>query len=52
VFLTAVAAHEILFGRAPHSSSPGNPPDWNASVDADRALEPLHHWFDTASISG
>jgi serine/threonine protein kinase len=48
VFLTAVAAHEILFGRAPHSSSPGNPPDWNASVDTDRAFEPLHHWFENA----
>jgi serine/threonine protein kinase len=48
VFLTAVAAHEILFGRAPDSSSPGNPPDWNASVDADRTFEPLHHWFENA----
>ncbi|KJC58417.1 hypothetical protein UP10_26150 [Bradyrhizobium sp. LTSPM299] len=48
VFLAAVAAHEILFGRAPDSSSPGNPPDWNASVDGDRAFEPLHHWFENA----
>jgi len=48
VFLTAVAAHEILFGRAPESSSPGNPPEWNASVDSDRAFEPLHHWFENA----
>jgi hypothetical protein len=48
VFLTAVAAHEILFGRAPDGSSPGNPPDWNASVDGDRTFEPLHHWFENA----
>jgi hypothetical protein len=48
MFLTAVAAHEILFGRAPDSSSPGNPPDWNASVDGDRAFEPLHHWLANA----
>ena len=48
VFLTAVAAHEILFGRAPDNSSPGNPPDWNASVDGDRAFESLHPWFENA----
>lgn len=48
VFLAAVAAHEILFGRAPDSSSPGNPPDWDASVDSDRTFESLHHWFENA----
>lgn len=48
VFLIAVAAHEILFGRTPNSSSPGNPPDWNASLDTVRAFEPLHHWFENA----
>jgi hypothetical protein len=48
VFLSAIAAHEILFGRGPASSSPGNPPDWIASVDTDQAFEPLHHWFENA----
>lgn len=48
VFLTAVAAHEVLFGCAPEISSPGNPPEWNASVDGDRAFDALHHWFESA----
>lgn len=48
VFLAAVAVHEILFGRVPASSSPGNPPEWNASVDSGRAFELLHHWFANA----
>lgn len=48
VFLTAVAVHEILFGRPPASSSPSNPPDWNASVDTDGCFEPLHSWFENA----
>jgi hypothetical protein len=34
--------------RLPDNASPGNPPDWNASVDVDRAFEPLHHWFENA----
>lgn len=48
VFLAAVAVHEILFGRAPASSSPGNPPDWDASIDGYRTFELLHHWFANA----
>jgi hypothetical protein len=48
VFLTAVVVHEILFGRAPDSSSPGNPPDWNPSVDSNLMFEPLYNWFENA----
>jgi serine/threonine protein kinase len=48
VFLAAVMVHEILFGRAPDTSSPGNPPDWNPSVDTNRIFEPLHNWFENA----
>ncbi len=48
VFLTAVAVHEIVFGRGPESASPGNPPDWNASIDINRTFELLHNWFENA----
>lgn len=48
VFLAAVAAHEILFGRPPNSSSPVDPPAWDASADGDQTFELLHHWFENA----
>ncbi|MBN9497231.1 MAG: AAA family ATPase [Alphaproteobacteria bacterium] len=48
VFLSAIVVHEVLFGRGPASSSPSNPPDWDASIDTDGAYELLHHWFEKA----
>ncbi len=33
VFLLGVVAHMILFGSAPKSRTPGDPPTWDASVD-------------------
>lgn len=48
VFLAAVAVHETLFSRAPGRSSPNNPPDWDASIDAEQIFEQLHQWFETA----
>jgi serine/threonine protein kinase len=48
VFLVAVVIHEILFGRPPAVPSPGDPPDWDASVDVNRTFGLLHSWFENA----
>ena len=48
VFLTGVVVHQILYGRAPDRHSDQDPPEWDPSVDGDRAFENLHSWFERA----
>ena len=47
-FLLACVVHTLLFLRPPQPATVGDPPDWDASVDALGQFVELHPWFERA----
>jgi len=47
-FLAGIVAHQIVFDLAPSAPTPGAPPKWDRSVDADDSFQTIHAWFEKA----
>lgn len=47
-FLLGVAIHQLIFDRPPAQRQPGDPPEWDETVDPTGLFRHLHPWFATA----
>jgi hypothetical protein len=47
-FLLGMTIHELTFDRPPAERQPGDPPEWDKTVDVAGSFRHLHPWFATA----